>query len=210
LWEAIGIFHSQSEIDKLPHPEGTKPGDLIFRDVDGDNAITGNDRVRQDITGIPRFTFGLPLTVGYKNLSVNMLFQGQAKAKQYVYFQSGTIGNFSQEYWDKHWTASNPNAEGPRLYDRENIPSTSYENTYFFRNAEFIRLKSVQVNYNFPKSLLKKMPVSALQVYVSGFNLFTIDKLKYLDPESAPNGQDYIGWNTPQTRIFNMGVNVTF
>lgn len=210
LWESIGIFRSQTDIDKLPHPEGTKPGDLIFRDVDGDGAITGNDRVRQDITGIPRFTFGLPVNVGYKNFSVNMLFQGQAKAKQYVYFQSGTIGNFSQEYWDKHWTTANPNAEGPRLYDRENIPSTSYENTYFFRNADFVRLKSVQLNYSFPKRLLKKMPVSALQVYLSGFNLFTLDRLKYLDPESVPNGQDYIGWNTPQTRIFNMGVNVTF
>lgn len=210
LWESVGIFRSQTEIDKLPHPEGTKPGDLIFRDVDGDGAITGNDRVRQDLTGIPRLTFGLPINVGYKNFSVNMLFQGQARAKQYVYFQSGTIGNFSQEYWDKHWTSSNPNAEGPRLYDRENIPSTSYENTYFFRNADFVRLKSVQINYSFPKSLLKKMPVSALQVYVSGFNLFTIDRLKYLDPESVPNDQDYIGWNTPQTRIFNMGVNVTF
>lgn len=210
LWESAGIFRSQEEIDKHPHPAGTKPGDLMFRDVDGDGEITGNDRVRQDYTGIPRLTFGLPLTVNFSQFSLNLLFQGQAKAKQYVYFQSGTIGNFSQEYWDKHWSAANPTASGPRLYDRENIPSTSYENTYFFRNADFIRLKSVQLSYTFPKSLMQRLPVSALQLYVSGFNLFTIDRLKYLDPESVPNDQDYIGWNTPQTRVFNFGVNVTF
>lgn len=210
LWEAVGIFRSQEEIDRTPHPPGTRPGDLIFRDVDEDGEINGNDRVRQDLTGLPRMTFGLPLNLSYRNWNLNALLQGQAQAKQYIYFQSGTIGNFTQEYFDNRWTVDNPDAPGPRLYDRENIPSTSYENTYFFRDATFLRLKSVQVAYRLGNELINRLPFSSLQVYVSGFNLLTIDKLKYLDPESAPNSQDYAGWNTPQTRIFNIGLNVTF
>lgn len=210
LWEAIGIFRSQEEIDRTPHAPGTRPGDLIFRDVDGDGEINGNDRLRQDLTGLPRITFGVPIDFTYKNWSLNTLFQGQAQAKQYIYFQSGTIGNFTQEYFDNRWTPDNPNASGPRLYDRENIPSTNYRNTFFFRDATFLRLKSVQLSYRLSDNLVKRMPFSSLQIYVSGFNLLTFDRLKYLDPETVPNDQDYAGWNTPQTRVFNAGLNVSF
>ncbi len=209
-WEAIGIFRSQDQIDKTPHPDGTKPGDLIFRDVDGDGKINGNDRVRQDITNIPRMTYGVPINLSYKGWSLDILLQGQAKAAQYVYFQSGTIGNFTQEYWNDHWTANNPNASGPRLYDRETIPTTSYSNTYFYRSSNYIRLKSMQLAYSLSVQMLNKLPFSSFQVYASGFNLITIDKLKYLDPEAQPNSQNYAGWYTPQTRVFNVGVNVSF
>ncbi|MFT4024716.1 MAG: SusC/RagA family TonB-linked outer membrane protein, partial [Flavihumibacter sp.] len=209
-WEAIGIFRSEDEINKTPHPDGTKPGDLIFRDIDGDGQINGNDRVRQDLTTVPRITYGIPVGLSYKNWNLDFLLQGQAKSAQYVYFQSGTIGNFTQEYWDNHWTADNPNASGPRLYDRETIPSTSFVNTFFYRNAAFIRLKSLQLAYNFPATAIKRLPFSHLQLYVSGFNLVTIDKLKYLDPEAQANGQNYAGWYTPQTRVFNAGINVSF
>lgn len=210
LWEAIGIFRSQEEIDRTPHAPGTRPGDLIFRDVDDDGQINGNDRVRQELTDIPRLTFGLPLNFAYKSWNFNALLQGQAQAQKYVYFQSGTIGNFTQEYFDNRWTAENPNASGPRLYDRENIPTTSYANTYFLRDASFLRLKSVQISYSLDNELLKRLPFSALRIYVSGFNLLTFDKLKHLDPEANPNDQNYAGWNTPQTRVFNAGLNVTF
>jgi len=209
-WEAIGLFRSQDEINKTPHPDGTKPGDLMFKDVDGDGQINGNDRVRQNVTTIPRVTYGIPVNLSYKGWSIDMLLQGQAKSAQYVYFQSGTIGNFTQEYWDNHWTADNPNASGPRLYDRETIPTTSYANTYFSRNSAFVRLKSLQLAYSFPASILNKLPFANLQLYVSGFNLITIDKLKYLDPEAQANGQNYAGWYTPQTRVFNAGINVSF
>lgn len=210
LWEAIGIFKSDEQIQNTPHAPGTKPGDLIFRDVDGDGQINGNDRVRQDITGVPRITFGLPINYALGNWNLNMLLQGQAKAKQYLYFQSGTIGNFTQDYFDNRWTPENPDASGPRLYDRESIPSTSYVNDYFFRDASFVRLKSVQLSYKFGKEVLQKLPFSSLSVFVSGFNLITIDKLKFIDPETIANDQNYIGWNTPQTRIFNFGLNVSF
>ncbi|QNL51657.1 TonB-dependent receptor [Olivibacter sp. SDN3] len=210
LWEAIGIFRSQEEIDRTPHAPGTQPGDLIFRDVDGDGQINGNDRVRQELTDIPRITFGLPLNFSYKSWNINALLQGQAQAQKYVYFQSGTIGNFTQEYFDNRWTEQNPDASGPRLYDRENIPTTNYTNTYFLRDAAFLRLKSLQISYSLDNELLKRLPFSALRIYISGFNLLTFDRLKYLDPEANPNDQNYAGWNTPQTRVFNAGLNVTF
>ena len=142
-----------------------------------------------------------------------MLWQGQANAYQYVYFNSGEIGNFTEEYWNNHWTAANPNASGPKLYDRETIASTQNLNTYFYRDASFIRLKSLQLAYNFPKNMLSKTPFTNLQIYTSGFNLLTFDKIKSIDPEGQPasgTGNNYAGWYTPQTRVFNFGINVNF
>lgn len=210
LMQAAGIFRSWDQINKTPHLAGTKPGDLVYKDVNGDGIIDSKDEVRMDKTGTPRIVYGIPVSVGYKNWNLNMLWQGQAIVEQYVYFQSGTIGNFTQEYWDNHWTPANPNANGPRLYDRETIPSTQFQNTFFLRDASFVRLKSLQLAYTFSKRQLRRFPLSDLQVYVSGFNLLTFDKLKYLDPEGVANGQNYAGWYTPQTRVYNFGINVTF
>ncbi len=210
LMQATGIFRSWDDINKTPHLSGTKPGDLIYKDINGDGTIDSKDEVRMDKSGTPRIVYGIPVLVNYKGWSLNMLWQGQAIAAQYVYFQSGTIGNFTQEYWDNHWTPQHANATGPRLYDRETIPSTSFQNTFFLRSAAFIRLKSVQLAYNFSKQQLRALPFSDLQVYVSGFNLLTFDKLKYIDPEGVANGQNYAGWYTPQTRVFNIGLNVNF
>ena len=210
LMQAAGIFRSWDQINKTPHLAGTKPGDLVYKDVNGDGIIDSKDEVRMDKTGTPRIVYGIPVSVGYKNWNLNMLWQGQGIVEQYVYFQSGTIGNFTQEYWDNHWTPQNPNANGPRLYDRETIPSTQFQNTFFLRDASFVRLKSLQLAYTFSKRQLHRFPLSDLQIYVSGFNLLTFDKLKYLDPEAVANGQNYAGWYTPQTRVYNFGINVTF
>jgi hypothetical protein len=210
LMQAEGIFRSWDQVNATPHLPGTKPGDLIFKDVNGDGVIDSKDEVRMDKSGTPRIVYGIPVNVNYKGWSLNMLWQGQAQAVQYVYFQSGTIGNFTQEYWDNHWTPVNPNASGPRLYDRETIPSTEYTNTFFLRSAAFVRLKNLQLAYTFTRKQLRALPFSDLQVYVSGFNLLTFDKLKYIDPEGVANSQNYAGWYTPQTRVFNFGLNVNF
>ena len=210
LMQATGIFRTWDDVNKTPHLSGTKPGDLIYKDVNGDGAIDSKDEVRMDKSSTPRIVYGIPVGINYKGWNLNMLWQGQAIAAQYVYFQSGTIGNFTQEYWDNHWTPQNANASGPRLYDRETIPSTQFQNTFFLRSAAFIRLKNLQLAYNFNKRQLRRMPFSDLQVYVSGFNLLTVDKLKYIDPEGVANGQNYAGWYTPQTRVFNVGLNVNF
>ena len=210
LMQATGIFRTWDQINKTPHLAGVKPGDLIFKDINSDGTIDSKDEVRMDKTGTPRIVYGIPVNIGYKGWNLNMLWQGQAIVQQYVYFQSGTIGNFTQEYWDNHWTPQNSNANGPRLYDRETIPSTQFQNTFFLRDASFVRLKSLQLAYTFSKQQLHRFPFSDLQVYVSGFNLLTFDKLKYLDPEAVANGQNYAGWYTPQTRVYNFGINVTF
>ena len=151
LMQAAGIFRSWDQINKTPHLQGTRPGDLIFKDVNGDGVIDSKDEVRNDKTGTPRIVYGIPVNIGYKGWNLNMLWQGQAIAAQYVYFQSGATpsGNFTQEYYDNHWTPQNPNANGPRLYDRETIPSTEFQNTFFLRDASFVRLKSLQLAYNF-------------------------------------------------------------
>jgi len=212
LMQSIGIYRSQADLDKYPHVANAQLGDLIFKDQNGDGVIDGLDRVRQTNTSTPKLVYGIPIDVQYKGFDLNMFWQGQAMSNQYVYFNSGEIGNFLQDYYDNHWTTAKPNASGPRLYDREDISSTQNPNTYFYRDASFIRLKSLQLAYSLSKKTLSKLPISALQIYLSGFNLLTFDKLKYIDPEGqgGTGGTSYAAWYTPQTRIYNIGLNVTF
>ena len=213
LMQAIGIYRTAGDLAKYPHLGNATLGDLIFKDVNGDGKIDANDEVRPDKTPTPKIVYGIPVNVGYKNWTLNMLWQGQAESYVYLYFNSGEIGNFTQEYWDNHWTPAKPNAPGPRLYDREDISSTEFLNSYFNRSSAFIRLKSLQIAYNLPKKLMRSLPFANFQIYASGFNLLTFDKLKVIDPEELPaqsNGNNYAGIYTPQTRVFNFGLNVNF
>lgn len=211
LYNAIGIFRSEAQVNSTPHLDGTKPGDLIFEDVNKDGIIDAKDKVRQTKSTIPSTIYGVTVAARYKNWGINMLLQGQGgNVAQYVYFASGEIGNFLQDYYNNRWTPANPNASGPRLYDRETIPSTRETNTYFLRSAAFLRLKTVELSYTLNKQSVKKLPFSNIRLYVSGFNLLTFDKLKYIDPEGQATSQNYAGWLTPQARIYNFGVNANF
>ncbi len=213
LMQAIGIYRTAADLAKYPHLANAQLGDLIFKDVNGDGVIDANDEVRPTETPTPKIVYGIPVNVNYKNWSFNMLWQGQAMSRAYLYFNSGEIGNFTQEYYDNHWTPAKPNATGPRLYDRETISSTEFLNSYFNRSSAFVRLKSLQIAYNLPRKLLRSLPFSNFQIYANGFNLLTFDKLKVIDPEEIPaggTGNNYAAWYTPQTRVFNFGLNVNF
>ncbi len=77
-------------------------------------------------------------------------------------------------------------------------------------NASYLRLKSIELAYDFPKSWLKKTPFTAVRLSLSGYNLFTITGIKNIDPETQENSQGWAAWNTPQSKVYNFGINVTF
>ncbi|NIG52353.1 TonB-dependent receptor [Chitinophaga sp. Cy-1792] len=206
-YKAIGIFHTQDEVDKTPAKmSGARPGDIIFADINGDGVINDLDRVRVDRTQYPTMIFGLTLTAKYNNFDLTMLWQGATGASQYIRTESGLIGNFPEAIIKNRWTETNTNTNWPRAYDRDREYWVNNANTFWFWNTDYARLKTLDFGYSVPSKELKRVGIQNLRVYVSGQNLLTIDKVKIFDPE-APQGS---GQYYPQTKIYNVGLNVTF
>jgi hypothetical protein len=128
-----------------------------------------------------------------------------------VFYEAGGggIGDFTQDYFNNRWTPENPNAKGPRIYDRERT-SVGKQNTYFLHDASYLRLKNLQLSYTLPKGLLTGISVSNARVFLTGFNLLTITHLKDVDPEATASDQNYAGWFNVQSKVFSAGINVTF
>jgi TonB-linked SusC/RagA family outer membrane protein len=213
-----GVFKDQKEIDAnaIDYTGVTpklKPGDMKFRDVDGNHKIDGDDLKRLDKTQDPTFTGGVNFRLGYKNFDLSVLFQGATGGLLYIGTESGDIGNYLQYSYDHQWTIEHPSGTDPRLTNRNNTYYTNTNNfqspgynTYFLRNSDYLRLKNVELGYNISPTILKKAGISVFRIYASGLNLITWDKMKIWDPESTSgNGQYY-----PQSRIINFGARVTF
>src|SRR6059058_823318 len=188
------------------HRTDARPGDIIFADIDGDCKITANDRIRIDQNGDPTYTLGLRLGVQVKKFDFTAFFQGAFDAVQYFITESGEIGNFTQEFAANRWTPTNPNASGPRAFNRQEEYWVSNANTYFLRDASYIRLKSVEIGYHPSARLAAGLGLHDVRLYANGYNLLLLDQFQVVDPETRDsNGQYY-----PQQRVFNVGATVTF
>lgn len=225
---ADGIFHNQEEINAYPtwgekqdengkpvlDANGNKkttavPGDIRFKDVNNDGRIDADDRVRSDKTSEPRFVGGVTLGARWKGWDLMALFQGATGAQLYLQTWSGTVGNFLKSYYDERWTPENPNANGPRTYERENqywVSGSSTYNTYFLKNANYLRLKNLEIGYSFQDEVLKKIGMTKLRIYANGSNLLTFDGVKDADPEQRDKDLS----SYPLRRVINFGVQVTF
>lgn len=211
-----GVFRDQKEIDEndinYSAAGGTnlRPGDMKLKDVNDDKVINGNDMVRLDKTRDPRFTGGFTMNLQYKNFDFSLLFQGATGGLLFIGTESGDIGNYLKYSYDNRWSIDNPSSEHPRLANRNNSYYANGDqagnNTYWLRNSNYLRLKNLEIGYNLPADIGKKVGVSNFRVYVNGLNLITWDQLGIYDPEStSSNGQYY-----PQARIINVGARVTF
>jgi len=205
-YKADGIFHNQAELDKYPHDHNTQIGDIRVVDLNGDGKINASDRYRVPYTTIPKYVFGLNSNFQFKNFDLNIFFQGQAGVRNYD-GQAGTIGgtDFTNGLvWraTDRWSPTNPNGTMPRA-DAYQPGAT----TFFLFDASFVRLKTVELGYSIPTSLLSKTNVlKSLRVYVSAFNLLTwAAQVKFADPEF--NGGFF---NYPPSRVLNFGVSLKF
>jgi len=209
MYDAIGIFRTQNDLDNYPHMSNAQLGDLIFKDVDGNGVIDGNDQVRLDKTPIPEIMYGINFGADWKQWNLTALFQGADKVWQYTFFESGSIGNFTEDFYNNHWTESNITAKYPRVYDRQ-ATVTGLTNTFWLQNASYLRLKNLQLSYSLSRKTISKTPFSGLRIFVSGYNLLTFTGMKNLDPETREGGQGFALWSTPHSKVYNFGVNITF
>lgn len=210
-----GVFRDQKDIDANTIDYGPiggtnlRPGDMKFKDVDGDNKITADDRIRMDKNRDPTFTGGININVSYKNFDLSILFQGATGGLLFIGTESGDIGNYLQYSYDHRWSITNPSSTDPRLANRNNTyysGGTGGQNTYWLRSSNYLRLKNVEIGYNLSPEIGKRVGISNFRVYANGLNLITWDKMKIWDPESTSGSGQYY----PQARLLNLGFRVTF
>jgi hypothetical protein len=212
--EMDGIFQNQEEIDNATVvQEGAQPGDIRFVDQNGDGVINFNDDSDRTYLGsaIPDFTMGFSLNLKYKgfDLSANLYAAvGQEIIRNYERQQpyANQLG-----YVINRWTGEGTSNEHPRL--TTGSTRNTIFSSYFVEDGSFVRLRNAQFGYNIPKSILRKIKVEAVRVYVSANNLFTLTRYQGFDPDiGASNalsaGVDYGFY--PQAKTFMGGVQITF
>lgn len=206
-----GVFKDQAAIDARGIDYSAivkelRPGDMKYKDHNGDGKITPDDQVRTDNTTLPLFQGGMNLGGQYKNFDLTILIQGAAGAKQYVSAgEMGNIGNYLLDIYQNRWTIDNPSDVHPRIANRSD-QYYSGGNTYWLRSSDYVRLKNFELGYTIPETIGKRVGFSSMRIYASGINLFTIDKLKVFDPETASTTGQYY----PQSRVMNLGLNIKF
>lgn len=214
---AEGLFKSREEIETSPRQTFgvVRPGDIKYRDVNGDGVVNGEDRVPLSYSNqLPRVMYGFGADFRWKDLTVAVLFKGSAGVEYYrsgyngndagwIPFYNGEIGNVikvannPKNRWIPAWYSGtteteNPNAEFPRLsYGRNS--NNSQLSTFWKRNGSFLRFQELSLRYKIhQKNWLKKVGLSSIDCEFVMNNLFTIDNVKYFDPEQASsNGAAY-------------------
>jgi TonB-linked SusC/RagA family outer membrane protein len=210
--EADGYFRDQAEIDAHAQPSGwiTRPGDLRFKDQNGDGAINEDDRV---IIGDPnpRYMYGVNLNAGWRGFDASALLQGVGKRDQYLalgFIQGPVWENYTSEWHNSYYDPEqdNQDARHPTWYANynRNYYTTS---SHWILDGSFMKLRNAQLGYTMPSSVTDRIGTQRMRVYVTGKNLWMNQNLGIdLDPEYARVRADYY----PQTRVFSIGTDISF
>lgn len=217
-WESLSDANKAITPKPFASQFGTvKAGDIKYKDLNNDGQIDAYDQTYISRGDVPTTVYGFGFTVGWKDLSVGMMFQGVAGAERVLNGSSvnpfnggGGSGNLYSNIGNR-WTEENPdqNAFYPRLsYGSETTSNINnfQKSTWWVRNMNFLRLKTLQISYNLPKPWVNKVHLKNAAVYVMGTNLFTLSRFKLWDPElNTDNGASY-----PNTTSYSVGINFTF
>ena len=228
---ALGLFKDEDDIKSSPKQtfmDNYRPGDIKYKDVNGDGKIDKDDVVPLNYSAVPFIQYGFALDWNYKAFRVSILFEGVSKVQ---YFQGGrgfypflneSRGNLLEMVADprNRWIpreyaeangidpalAENPNAKFPRLTYGEN-KNNNQESTFWLADGKYLRLKNVDISYRFTNNWLKsRVGVESATLSLIGENLHVWDKVKLFDPSQASgNGAEY-----PLQRMYTLQLNLTF
>ena len=214
---AIGLFESEKDIANSPTQTfgPVRPGDIKYRDIDGNGIIDSNDRVPMGYTTIPEINYGFGVSLRWRSFDLSVFFQGATHVGRMiggsqVYGSDGSIlslGNFYEEVAENRWTEWNPdpNAKYPRMW-MSAFDNNKQQSSYWWRDMSYIRLKNAEIGYSLPKELMHRIGLSTIRFYIQGVNLLTFSGFKLWDPElNTGTGGLY-----PQMRTAAIGMNVNF
>jgi TonB-linked SusC/RagA family outer membrane protein len=208
-----GFFQNADEITNSPKQTYSSriiPGDIKYRDVNGDGIVNDFDRVAIGYSTIPEIQYGVTLDLSYKSFDLSVLFQGSAHSSVYFdefgYVPFDRQGTALKEQLGS-WTPENAaTATYPRIDIGANANNTRLS-TFTQQDGDYLRLKNAEIGYTFSQDLLKKVGLKRVRVFANGQNLHTWSKIKFVDPEYGNGG---IGNTYPQQKVYNFGVKLDF
>ncbi len=186
-----------------------KTGEAIYKDQDGDGNITDADRVNLG-KAIPDFTYGITISLNYKNFDFSAYGAG-AQGSQLLYGLANGTTQKPMFLYNGRWTESNHHASMPSaLYQKDN---KFYNSSAFVFNANYFKIKQIQLGYTLPKSVLKKVSLQSLRAFVSLDNFFTFTSYPGMDPEvrsssASAMAVDFAGY--PISKSVSVGLNLSF
>ncbi len=213
------LFIDDAEVKNSPKQEfgNYSGGDIKYRDINGDGKIDNLDFVPIGHPTTPEIIYGFGLSAAWKQFDVNFFFQGLGRESFWLNQDNmtpfidgdnddGRVGQnavmkvIADDYWSE--SDRNPYAFWPRLANYR-IDNNRQHNTWFMQNGAFLRLKSVDIGYTFPKRWLQRYKIANLRIYASGNNLAMWSAFKLWDAEMAGSGFDY-----PLQKVYNIGINI--
>ena len=212
-YKSDGLFTSQEEIDALDYvyneTQGNvsiKPGDVRYLDTNKDGLLNWRDRVEIGKGTMPHWTGGLNMIFNYKNFDLQALFQGAFGFNQLINLRPGP--NYTVLVYNERWTPENNKRDG--LSERlGGANSNTWYSDFRLKKSDYLRLKTLSLGYSLPSSLIKRIGINDMRLYLAGTNLLTFSGLnKYtIDPEgqSGNTGKYY-----PQMRTISLGLNISF
>ena len=225
--KVIGQFQSYDEILNAPIQDnnGNKslmPGDLRFEDVNNDGIIDDKDNKPIGHGNTPRMYYGLNLSGEYKGFDLTIFFQGAAGHEVFIsgdvmapFIQQGLGNGFA--IWLDRWHRENPSDMNSKWIPGympalrpTGFSANESNNTWTMHKANYLRLKTLELGYTFPKKWIDNLGIDKLRIYLNSFNMLTFTSregiMKYMDPENSESSLRYY----PQMKTFNFGVNLTF
>lgn len=211
---ALGLFKDDDDVQNSPDQSAVmpnvRPGDIKYKDLNGDGIIDEYDKTYIGNPYIPQIVYGFGASFQYKKWDCSFFFQGVEKVSIYLNdvhpfgtYHKNVLGFVADDYW----TESNPNpdAKYPRLSHNTDYQNNQEKSTYWLRNGAFLRLKNAEIGYTH----------KFMRAYVSGANLLTFSPFKYWDPEIGSKNNDTTsnrgnGLVYPLQKVFNIGMQFNF
>ena len=220
---AEGLFRDQAEIDNSPQANtGIMPGDIRYRDINNDGVIDIEDAVHIGFPETPRLIYGFNGFITYKNWEFNFAFQGSGKRG--FFMNPSLLSPFVEDHamlkaiYDSHWTEKNTENKPfwPRLsvqniteYNKQeawgNNETDERKSTYFMRECHFLRCTALELAYNLPSNITKKLRMQNVKFFARANNPFLISNFKIWDVELGENGFNY-----PIQKTYAVGLNISF
>jgi len=216
-YKVVGLFQDASDVASSPTQDGAAPGFFKFQDTNADGKITPEDRTFIG-SPIPKFTYGINLGFNYKNFDLTAFLYGSQGNKinnwnaWWIDFWPSFQGQKSKKLLYDSWTPERTNTNVPMASNVSNFSTNTQMTSYFIENGSYLRMKTLQLGYTLPESIMTKVNIKSLRVYVQAVNLFTITKYSGLDPELGGDDRAFGSdtGNYPLVKQWIIGLNVNF
>jgi TonB-linked SusC/RagA family outer membrane protein len=216
-YKVIGLFQSAADVSSSPTQDGAAPGFFKYQDSNGDGKITADDRVFIGNPN-PKFTYGFNVAFSYKNFDLSGFLYGSYgndifnSNRYFTDFWPSFQGQKSTDLLNNSWTPDRPNAKVPMASNVSNFSTNTQVNSYYLEKGSFARMKNLELGYTIPESVMSRISMKSLRVYVQAVNLFTITKYSGLDPELGGDDRSFGSdtGNYPLVKNFIFGLNLNF